>query len=231
MSTALMEFLAADDLDDLADAASRLGVLEHADQELLGDLLARMDDTQEMANLLMHPRLVPAEQRAAVLVRAMSAPLTSYLRLAAAVGAGDLSELDYTATSRPALIDALLDLVADNRGVVASRAAISVGPLLSAEDAPDVIVLLDHPSADVRHNLHNALLDLLGPAAFDRLLEDRDVVPDELALNVRDRLTGDGRLGQPMLDIQRMPLLAWIPNRCEWSGIHGGVEHAALRDD
>jgi hypothetical protein len=220
VGTLVADFLAASDLDDLADIAGRMTALDDDDRHALSEVLANFGDgsisTQSISNLLMYPRLIPRESRAVMLLRGLLAPADSYLRLAAAAGAADLSGLDYQPQLRSAVVGALLDLVADNSGVVSSRAATSVGLFLHFEDAPEVVVLLEHPIRAVRRNLHNALLDLLGPEGFDDLLDDREVVSLELAARVRDQLLVDGRSERPLSDLQRMLVFSWIPNFCDW---------------
>lgn len=213
----LADFLAAEDLDDLAELASRIREWDQADERVVREVLGRLEDCQAAANLLMHPHLIPADLRLPSVLAGLSAPAPSYLRLAAAVGATALAELDPTLGPQPELVGALLDLVADNAGVVARRAATSVAPYLQHDDSGDVVVLLVHPDPGVRRNLHNALLDLLSPTGLEELLDDPREVPRDLAVRVRKLLAEDGRGHSPLSDLQRMPLLAWIPNRSDWT--------------
>ena len=88
----LARLLRSDDLEELAGLAADYEP-SAADEQAVGAVLAEWSDVQAVANLLMYPRLIPADKRVAALVRGLCDD-EGYLRLAAAVGVGQLPPED-----------------------------------------------------------------------------------------------------------------------------------------
>jgi hypothetical protein len=209
---ALDDFLAATDLDDLADAYGALAESLPLDDKRISHVLASWTDVQAVANLLMYPTVIPDELRVAALLRGIRSE--GYLRLAAASGIGHLDPGALATDERAALIDALLDAVATDAAVTANRAAVSLAPLLTTADAPLVVELLDHPAPTVRHNLEIALLALLDTRELTAII---DAAETSVAASARARLIEDGiDLNRPSAEQERLPLLSYLPNYADW---------------
>jgi hypothetical protein len=152
-------FLAATDLDDLSDARESVGA-----PDVTGRAAAAVEswsDVQGVANLLMHPTVIPESLRVDALLRGLRGD--GYLRLAAAVGVGELSADDVPDDVRRALVDALLDVVAGDAGPAGVRASAELGPLLHADEVELLEDLAAHPVDAVRHNLTQAGLGVTAP--------------------------------------------------------------------
>lgn len=186
MTPTLRAFLRTGDLDELAGirdelvgdriagdrtGGDRTGGGVHRDNsdpadarptDPIRDVIREWTDRQSVANLLMYPELIPEDLRVAALLRGLTDRRDGYLRLAAAVGAGDAEPL--SDADRQGLGDALLDLVSSDTGPAPVRAAAQLGALLTVGDAPDLVVLLRHPEDAVRHNLTAALVRIPGRA-------------------------------------------------------------------
>lgn len=159
-------FLAATDLDDLADARESVGA-----PDVTGRAAAAVEswsDVQAVANLLMYPAVLPEQLRIGALLRGLRGH--GYLCLAATVGVGDLSADDLPDAVRRELLDALLDVVAADAGPAGVRASAEVGPLLRADDLELLEDLAAHPVDAVRHNLAQAGLGVTAPDAREPVL-------------------------------------------------------------
>ncbi len=182
-------FLAA---TTIAEASTTHDALLPADAETLGEVqyvLDAWEDTQAVANVLMHPDLIAGPLRVPTLVRGLEDE--GYLQVAAAVGASRLPA-PVADEDRVALVDALLDLVAGQGGLAAVHAAEALDGLARDDDAVEIVVLLGHPDDDVRHRLQRLMIGLLGADGLDRLLDDRDLVRPDDAEIARDQLADDG---------------------------------------
>ena len=209
-------FLGAADLDVLAATHEKLGSLTGEEQARLAEL-ALGDDSQARANLLMYPHLLAADVRLDALVKGLREGTGSYPALAAAVGVGDLRPDDVPQERRSEVLDALLDLVAGDAGVLGTRAAVALPTVMSAADAADVVPLLVHPAPAVRQNLLVAVLSAIGPAGLRALLDSPGFVDPDEADAVRRRLDEDGvRLDDD--SPTPLPSLPMLPDREEWDG-------------
>lgn len=180
--------LAAADLDELYRAVRGLGRLSATDVEAIRAVLERWDDTQALANLLMYPKLVPVDLRAASLLRGLRDGERPYLALAAAVGLARLDAGWVSQAERTALRDQLLAAVAAGPDLVAVRAAIALAGFIDAADLPRVLPCLGHPDDRVCHNLLVALAEHVPPDALDAAIaRARDVPPGRVEL-LRARL-------------------------------------------
>lgn len=155
------------DLDELADAVADLDAVPDRTGRVAA-VVADWADEQAVANLLLHPAVIPPEQRTDALLRGLRG--NGYLRLAATVGVGHLSAGDLTEGVRRELVDALLDVVASDAKEAGVRASAELGPLLRAEDVELLDDLAAHPVDAVRHNLTQAALAVTDPAAQQPVL-------------------------------------------------------------
>jgi hypothetical protein len=217
----LHRFLAAADLDDLAAIREELlgAELDTDDRLEVTAVLHDWDDIQAVANLLMHPQLIPADERAPSVQRGLGDVEHSYLRLAACVGVGELDLAELDDDTRHRLVQTLLDAVATDAGTIAERASFSVIWLLRPTDAPEVVECLTHPSSRVRHNLAQGLLGLLDSSGLGALISEPGFVPAELQARALQQLESDGIDLSTPAEGQRKPLvLAYVPNYVDWTG-------------
>ena len=109
-ASAVQAFLRTNELDSLVHLREGIDAAARNDAEpLIREVIARWNDRQALANLLMHAGLIPADLRVAALVRGLRAADEDYLRLAATVGVGETGNID--AAQRTALVESLLDVI------------------------------------------------------------------------------------------------------------------------
>lgn len=167
MSSDLLDaFLGASDLDELAATYDVLP--DRVDPDRVAAVVAAWSPPQAVANLLMHPTVMPPERRVPAILRGLRDE--GYARLAASVGVGRLAATDLTEDGRRALLDALLDVVATDAGPAGVRAAAEIGPLVRAPDLPLVEELAEHPVPEVRHNLAQARRGVADPSSREPVL-------------------------------------------------------------
>lgn len=211
-------FLAADELDLLADVRAGLGSPTASEQAEVQTVVEAWTDIQAVANVLFYPEVLPPEKRLAALRRGLSDQGHRYLRLAAATGAGSLDLGSLGDDDRLMLLRDLRGLLASDTSTVAARASVSIRRLLLPADSADIVPLLAHPDRVVRRNLEIALLGLLGPRALQTLLADRSRVAGGDAAAAHAAFAGDGIDATRELDQQRvLPSLVYLPNLSEWS--------------
>ena len=222
MGQLIQDFLAATDLDELAEAYDHIeqsGDPRPDVEPLVSGLLTSWHESQALANLLMYPLVIPPEWRVASIERALTDTAHAYLRLAAVVGISQLDPVDLPDTVRHRLTQTLLDVIASDASVIGERASISVIGLLMTTDAPEVVEVLLHPSQLVRQNLTQALFRLTGPSGVQALLDEPGFVEPATQLRVRRQLEDDGVDLTASMDDQRRPLiLSYLPNYAEWRG-------------
>lgn len=212
-------FLTAADLDELAQARDSLQ--DHDIRHLVGALDAWADE-QAVANVLMYPSALPIDIAVPALLRGLAEESAGYLRLAAAVGVGDLDPALLDDHRRGALVEALLDLIATDDGAAAARATISVAEMVRDADAAELVALLVHPVPLVRRNLEVVLLGLLGLAGLREVLTDREQVTDEEAADAAHAFDTDGiDRDRSVTDQRLVTMLSYIPSRSEWAGQAG----------
>lgn len=211
--------LVARDLDELRDAVEQVAGdgLTAQDEASITAVLAAWTDVQAVANVLMYPTLMPAASRRDWLMRGLSAD-DGYLRLAAAVGVGQLPAAQWSEQDVEMLVTALLRLVQRDSDVTASRAALSLVPLARPTDAPELAALLAHPDHGVRRNLESTLFQSVGTQGLAAIL-DAGFLDEQSTQAARRALEQDGiDLDEVPDDLARMPVLAYIPNYSDWAG-------------
>lgn len=215
----LRRFLAAADPDELARARAEIDahLLGFDDRLEIEAVLHDWDDVQAVANLLMYPELIVADERIAQIRRALADGHT-YLQLAATVAVMVVERAEIGDDARFDLVQQLLALVGSDRGVLADRASYSVIALLTPTDGPEVVERLDHPSDTVRRNLFQGMLALVGPSGMRSLVEEPGFVEPEVQAAVRVRLRDDGvDLTRPADDLRLPLILAYLPTLAEWA--------------
>ncbi len=211
MQTDLALFLQSEELDDTQQLASGLLPMKESDGQFIRRILERWDDPQAVANLLMHPEVIPAEARGATLLRGLHEPLT-YATLAAVVGLQDQVEI-WSDRERAGIAKRLQAIIFEARPVLADRASVTLLAYASAADVNELIFLLGYPGEIVQHNALLALVRLLGVDNARNRIE---------AASAIKRVTESGRdfvaahLNEQLLD--DLPLLNHIPNRSDFYG-------------
>lgn len=216
----LRRFLAAADPDGLSRARADIDPhhLGFDDRLEIEAVLHDWDDVQAVANLLMYPELIVADERIGQIRRAL-ADADTYLQLAATVAVMVVERAEIGEDARFDLVQRLLALVGSDQGVLADRASYSVIALLTPTDGPEVVERLDHPSETVRRNLFQGMLALVGPSGMRSLVEEPGFVEPEVQAAVRLRLRDDGvDLTRPADDLRLPLILAYLPTLAEWAG-------------
>ena len=155
----LDRLLTATDLDELMAAVDAVPPTEDV---RVADVVDAWTDVQAVANLLMVPFVIPASHRVPAVLRGLRSD--GYLRIAASVGVGHLSQVDLSDDVRRELLDALLDVVASDAAEAGVRASAELGPLLRADEVELLDDLAGHPVDAVRHNLAQAALAVTDPS-------------------------------------------------------------------
>jgi hypothetical protein len=216
----LRRFLVASDPDRLAQARAAFDPdrLSLDDRLEIEAVLHDWDDVQAIANLLMYPELIAADERIAQLRRALVDEHT-YLQLAATVAIIEIERAEVGEDARFDLVQRLLATIAGDRGVLADRASYSLIALLTPTDGPEVVAQLDHPSATVRRNLTQGILGLVGPSGIKSLVDEPGFVEPEVQAAIRVRLRDDGiDLNRPADDLRLPLILAYLPSYADWDG-------------
>jgi hypothetical protein len=220
VSDQLAAFLAARDLDDLAQAFAALEEVVAADADAIAELLSRHNDRQAIANLLMYPTVIPDRLRWAAVRSALDGERDTYLALSATIGLQSLDEGAVTESQRLEVVSALMSLIRSGGETVAARAAGVIGRYLPADQAPRLVGLLDRAEDLVRHNVLAALIDAVGPEAVVEVIANAGRLTDEARDFVARQLCADHGFGPDgTVDTARVilsgvatPLLAYLPN-------------------
>jgi hypothetical protein len=161
MSPELKAFLSAEDLDEALRARHAIHALEEDDQWTVEEILFGETPPQAVANLLLHPSLIPSHVRIDILRKNLRDPSRPYFALAASVGVQEIDPRRLLEADRAGLVkDLWAALHRDPR--VSGRALISLLGFLRPRDAETVAELLDHDDSSVRHNALAWLIRHLG---------------------------------------------------------------------
>ncbi len=214
MSPELKEFLAADDLDDAFRARQRIGALGAEDVAAVRSVLERWQDSQAVANLLMHPSLIPSDLLEASLFRGLAERRVVYHVLAAVVGLQSINPAGMTAESRRRITEALLALMRQTTGILAQRASVSIQQFLDEDHAPQIFDLRAHPEETVWHNLRAWLyrtFQARGDESFAAAARHSGLAEEAQRRLVED--FGEWLTAPPKgFDNTLFPLLGYIPN-------------------
>jgi hypothetical protein len=102
---------------------------------------------------LFHPALIPEDIRLASLFRGLDERRVGYYVLAAVVGFQSIDPSRVTAEDQRRVVEELLAVIRETRGILAQRASVSIQQFLNEDDAPRVFALWAHPDDTVWHNL------------------------------------------------------------------------------
>lgn len=215
MTSRIEPFLRSTDLDELLAVRQELddAPLDAQSEAEVRVVLDEWTDLQAVSNLLMHPQLIPPDQRNAEVQRGLDDVENPYVRLAAVVGIGELDLSQITDIERQRFVTTLLDLIASDGTVCAERASFSLVWVMRQPDAPDVLACLAHPSPRVRHNILQGLLEMLGTSGLAALLEMPGLAAPEAQQAGGKAVAEAGIDLSGTVDDQRKPLvMAYVPN-------------------
>jgi HEAT repeat protein len=153
ISPELRAVLSAEDLDDLGDARRAIKEPGADDRSAIHAILENWEDPQAVANLLLHPTLIPQEMRLATLFRGLREQRVPYYVLAAVCGLADIKAETLSTDNRARVVAELTAVIQNTDDVRAQRASVTLESFVTARDASRVIALLEHPDKTVRHNL------------------------------------------------------------------------------
>jgi hypothetical protein len=167
MTPELQAFLSAEDLDDALRARHAIHALEEDDQWAVEEILFSGTPPQAVANLLLHPSLIPSHVRVDILRKNLREPSRPYFALAASVGVQEIDPRRLLEADRAGLVEDLWAAL-EKHPRVSGRALISLLGFLRSRDAEDVAELLDHADSSVRHNALAWLIRQLGSDDLDQ---------------------------------------------------------------
>ncbi len=215
----LRRFLTAVALDELALARADLdpNALELDDRLEIEAVLYDWDDAQAVANLLMYPEFITADERIAQVRRAL-VDEHRYIELAGTCAILGIDRAEFGEDSRYDLAQRLLAIIGEDEGVLADRASYTLVALMHPTDGPEVVERIDHPSPTVRRNLVQGLLALVGPIGIKSLVEEPGFVEPDDQARIRARLSADGVDLDRSADDLKLPLImVYLPSLAEWA--------------
>ena len=230
MNKDLRDFLEASELDRLVELKEELQSPAEEDQQVIIQLLHNGTECQSIANLLMHPQLIPKMERCQAFLRGLRETEHIYLVLAAFVGLQDLLSEDFSIHLGKEIIKEVIRVLHHYRGVIAERASIFLADRLWHIDftiVPDIIGLVDHTSEIVQHNTLVALIPMVGLNNIRRVLTEevkagrlsaQAKIETEKKLSEISGFNEDNSVDESEFDLGMLgtPLLAYIPNFDEW---------------
>jgi len=157
MTPELQAFLTAEDLDDVLTARGNITIVGNEDEAVIRAILAEWVNGQAISNLLFHPTLIPDDIRLSTLRRGLTERKVVYYVLAAIVGFQSIDPAALSTADRERVAADLWSLIAQDDGILAQRASVSIRGFASEGDAPVVFALLSHSDKTVRHNLRSWL--------------------------------------------------------------------------
>jgi hypothetical protein len=218
-ATPLRRFLTTSALDELARARADLdpNALDLDDRLEIEAVLHDWDDVQAVANLLMYPEFITADERIAQLRRAL-VDEHRYVQIAGTSAILGIDRAEFGEDSRYDLAQRLLAIIGEDAGVLADRASYTLVALMHPTDGPEVVERIDHPSPTVRRNLVQGLLALVGPTGIKSLVEEPGFVAPEAQAAIRTRLSDDGvDLDRPADDLRLPLIMVYLPSLTEWT--------------
>jgi tetratricopeptide (TPR) repeat protein len=162
MSPELKAFLVAEDLDDIGDARQKIKSVMPTDAAAIRAVLKQWSNAQAVSNLLIHADLIPEDIRLASLFRGLAERRVDYYVVAALVGLSEVDSDKLPEQDRKRLANMLLTIIRDTKDVRAKRASLTFENVVSADNAPQVIALMEHPDDTVRSNLRSWLFKTFG---------------------------------------------------------------------
>lgn len=227
MKPSLQAFLHARDLDELLDLSNQLGELDETDHEIITSVLYQWQDLQAVANIMLHPRVMPRAQVLRYLIRAFE-DRHHYLSLAAAVGLRGLGAGFFMDWHRAQLVDILVQKLDAQELDIVRQASVTVAEFVNAEKIPKLTRFLNHDDEIVRHNIVIAHRIALGVAATRDLLQDvlntRPLTAESRAfleqrLAEATQIAADPNPDRIWMSNLSGPLLSYIPNYSDWNPV------------
>ncbi len=215
MSDRLEVFLELADLDELLATSKQLDDLSEEEQEIVRKVLRRWDGSLAVSNLLFHPNLIPEDIRMDSILRGLAERVEPWYVCAAVVGLQSVAVADVSEEERSLLLDHLTRIMEEYKGVLSSRASVSVSSLLRAGDAERILRFLSHPNEATRHNMMAWLLrtyDKKGSEWFKETINSSEI-PQEAKEYARGKLqqyVKERRSGEPS-NLAR-EVYSFIPN-------------------
>lgn len=153
MSNRLRAFLEVDNLDELLAASKHLDDLSEEEQETVREVLRRWDGSLAVSNLLFYPNLMPEDIRMDSILRGLSESVEPWYVLAAVVGLQSIAAEDVSESERSLILDKLMHIMEEYKGVLSSRASVSMSSFLRVGDAKRILRFLSHPNEATRWNV------------------------------------------------------------------------------
>jgi len=215
MSSELKAFLVAEDLDDAQDARHKIKSVTATDAAAIRTILKQWSDAQAVSNLLIHADLIPEDVRLASLYRGLAERRVDYYVVAAIVGLGEVDGVKVPAQDRKRLANMLLTIIRETKDVRAKRSSLTFEGFVSADDAPQVIALMEHSDSTVRGNLRSWLFKMFEDRGMDAFTAAGR--QSSLAEEAQSRLVAEFKeyLSIPDQQARRSKLVvlyAYIPN-------------------
>lgn len=230
MTSALESFLATAELDQLLTARNALTPADVQGQAEVLETLANWQPQQAIANLLMYPELIPAQERYACVMRGLQEKNWTYLPLAAVVGLERQGLDAYSVAEQEAILQELLQLASRDQGILAERISNFVAShflYCQTEHLPQIASWLDHDSDAVKHNSLATLIPLVGLENIRQFL-DQQMDTGHLSAQGRhyaetrfsniEGFSDDNQVQMGQLDLGNLsgPLLSYIPSLQDW---------------
>lgn len=178
MSDRLRAFLATDDLDELLATSRRLDDLSKEDKEIVRSVLRSWDKPLAVSNLLFYPNLIPEDIRMNAILKGLTERVHPWYVLAAVVGLQRIALEDISEEERRLILDRLIHIMEAYKGVLSSRASVSVSSFLRVENAKRMLRYLSHPNEATRWNIMAWILrayEKKGMAWFNETIESSGI--------------------------------------------------------
>ncbi|GAB3772995.1 hypothetical protein GCM10028818_13870 [Spirosoma horti] len=174
MTTTLEQFLRATTLDDASLLARQLRNSTTQEKAVITTLIEQWNDEQAIANLLMHPYLIPADVRWDTLRKGLHQLIDSYYVLAALVGL-QRYDTELPENDHKVIINRLLKIIQASPSVLAVQASTALFTLSRPDDGDAIVDLLNQTDLTIRHNGLAALVTtcrLSTQSVIDRAFAD-----------------------------------------------------------
>ncbi len=219
MIVELEQFLAAGDLGIAAHAVEMVTEVCREDAAQLTEIVVSWAPPQAVANLLMHPTIIPPDHRVSALLRGLATDVRNYPLVAAIVG---LREFSLPEEYRRSVANRLLDIASIDAGSLASLASVTLVAYLDDVFTGDVLARFDHFGPTARHNVLVRLLDMFGIGDLHKhvaLAQSNGTLHDLTADEIDQRLSGFAAQGGGLY------LLEPIPDLTEWNAKPGPASY------
>jgi hypothetical protein len=210
----LDRFLSCAELDDLSALAVPYEAQTPRERTQVSAALVTRD-AQAVANLLMNPHMIAADERFDVIARALGGD-TPYATLAAVVGLQDIDPSTLIEHQAAWVGERLVALCESADRFIAERASVTMVEFADLSHLDSLLPLIESDHEVVRHNVTVTIIALLGPSratqALRHYVHSHDV-NGETAEFVRSTLVELDRLGEDVATSDLgVPLLSYIPN-------------------